>query len=76
LCGGGNIGRADYISMIEMTTLAARKDSTNKAIAFSYAVWECKLLYSAGYISPARGGENSSPSKPSNISAMDGESFS
>ena len=32
--GAGNIGRADDIGMIEMTTLAAQKDSTNKAIAF------------------------------------------
>ncbi len=34
LCGRGNIGCADYISMTEMTTLAAQKDSTNKTIAF------------------------------------------
>src|SRR5215831_7389051 len=35
-CGRGNIDRADHIRMIEMTTLAAQKDSTNKTIAFFY----------------------------------------
>src|SRR5215470_6683316 len=34
--GRGNIDCADYIGMIEMTTLAAQKDSTNKTIAFVY----------------------------------------
>jgi hypothetical protein len=34
--GAGNVGCADYIGMIEMTTLAAQKDSTNKTIAFVY----------------------------------------
>jgi len=34
--GAGNIDCADNICMIEMTTLTAQKDSTNKTIAFVY----------------------------------------
>ena len=34
--GSGNIGCADYIRMIEMTTRSAQKQSASNAIAFLY----------------------------------------
>jgi len=37
-CGSGNIGCADYIGMIEMTTRSAQKQSTSKAIAFHLSI--------------------------------------